>query len=154
MEYRIDQYSDDIFVYIGSLEFLVVRRTFSFFGKLTSKFYQHDKLILETTYDIFLFRKFISIECQNLSIPFSLMKVKGEYAGILNDLTLQVVRRYFKNPVYYLLVNGSKAGEISTKLTGITETPKEYFLKFYSDSESNFYLLLLFLMGVSPTMDS
>jgi hypothetical protein len=154
MKYRIEQYTDDIFVYSDNLEFLVVNREINYLGKVGSKFYKNKELILETTYDIFLFRKFISIVCQNLSMPFFLKKSKGEYLGVLNERKLQVARRYFRNPVYFLYDGDNRVGEISTKLTGIVETPKVYNLEFYSDRESNFYLLLLFLIGLSPTMDA
>jgi hypothetical protein len=150
MEFQIEQYSDEIKVYSNGVLFLYVRRKYNFFGKLFSEFYQKEELILKTTYNDSFFRIRISVLFQELPCSLSLKKIKGNYIGIVNSKEFRKERTYFKNPVYKLFESNRKIGEVSTKLTGITETPTIYYLRFYSESETNFYSLLVFLIGLSP----
>lgn len=153
LEFVVKQYTDDIFVYQNFAECLTVKRSFNLLGKLTSKFFQGDKLILETGYDIFFFRKFLSIKYQNLPVALELKKVKGNYILVNDDNSLSVKRRYFKNPLYQLYSNNEIKGNVNSMVNGFTETPTLYYVLFITDSDLNFYLLLLFLINLPPTMD-
>jgi hypothetical protein len=153
IEYLIKQYTDDIYVSINNQEFLTVKRKFNILGKLTSRFYQSDKLILETSYDIAFFRKYLVIIIQNLPKQLDLKKVRGIYLLNYENVFLRVKRKYFKNPVYQLYANEELVGEVETKVNGFAESPTRYKVLFYRENEMNYYLLLLFLMNLSPTMD-
>jgi hypothetical protein len=65
--FEIHQYTDDIEVYKNNVLYLKVTRTFNLLGKLTSVFEKDGLVILESYYDVFLFRKILSI--RNLSLP-------------------------------------------------------------------------------------
>jgi hypothetical protein len=153
LHYIVKQYTDDIFVYQNTVEYMTVKRSFDIFGKLTSKFFQDGKLILETGYDIFLFRKFLSIKYQNLPVSLELKKMKGNYILIQDSNFLSVKRKYFKNPLYQLYSNKEIKGDVNSKVNGFAETPTIYNVLFSTDSDVNFYLLLLFIINLPPTMD-
>src|SRR5258705_11805626 len=126
----VKQYTDNILVYKNAIVYLVINRKFNLLGKLTSEFYQEGKLILETGYDIFLFRKFLSIKYQDLPVVISLQKVKGNYVINYRNSLLRVRREYFKNPLYRLYENNNRMGEVLTKINGLTETPIIYNVLF------------------------
>jgi hypothetical protein len=75
----IQQYDDDIYVYRKSTAYLLVKRTVNFNGKVRSVFFYEGKKILETTYDIFFFKKYLSIEFQDLPSVLKLERIRGNY---------------------------------------------------------------------------
>lgn len=153
LHYIVKQYTDDIYVYTDTTEYLTIKRSFNLMGKLTSVFSYEGRKILETGYDIFLFRKYFSILYQELPAYVELEKTKGNYLLIANGKSFGVRRKYFKNPLYQLYSNGELKGVVNTKVNGLTETPILYNVLFDTETEDNFYLLLLFLINLPPTMD-
>lgn len=149
----VHQYADDLIAYEKDIEYLKVKRHFNLSGRLVSTFFQEGKIILETGYLIFLFRKFLSINYQDLPAVVTLEKVKGNYILNYDDNFLLVKRRYFKNPLYQLYSNNNLQGNVNTKVNGFTEIPIVYKIHFENDKDVNFYLLLLFLINLPPTMD-
>lgn len=151
--YIIEQFTDDIYVYRESKQYLVVKRRINLMGQVVSTFFQNSNKILETKYDVFLFRKYISIEYQELPYSIALTKSNSKYMLTVENNFLTIKRKYFKNPLFELYLNDRICGIVSTALTGIASTPTVYNVSFYHDSSDTFYSLLLFLMNLPPTMD-
>jgi hypothetical protein len=151
--YKVEQFTDDIVVWNSEKEFIKIKRKFDWKGKLTSSFIKDGICILETTYDIFLFRKFLSIKEQHLPVILFLSKEHGVFYLSYNGSRIKLVRHYLKNPIYTLYNNDYKIGEVNTELTGFTKTPIIWNVLFERQDDLNFYALLRFLMELPPTMD-
>jgi hypothetical protein len=149
----IQQYDDDIYVYRKSTAYLLVKRTVNFNGKVRSVFFYEGKKILETTYDIFFFKKYLSIEFQDLPSVLKLERIRGNYILHQGENVLMLKRKYFKNPLFRLYLNDVSQAVVNTKVSGVTEIPTLYDLLFESDRPENFYLLILFLADLAPIMD-
>jgi hypothetical protein len=88
---------------------------------------------------------YISIEVQNLEHEIELKRNSGSYSFIHKGKQLGIKQKYFKNPVYHLMIDENIVGGISTKLWGIAETPTIYNVEFYEEDEETFYLLIFFI---------
>lgn len=151
MNYRIERHNKEIIVYCKNELVLKVNKREPLGGRLTLQFYRDSALILEATYLVFLFRKYINIEVQNLELEIELKRNKGDYVFIYNDKQLEVKKRFFKNPICHLLIDDKIVGGISIKLWGVVETPTIYNVEFYEESDYNIYIIMLFI--VSRTTD-
>lgn len=151
--YIVEQFTDDIVVREGNKELIKIKRKFDWWGKLTSSFIKDDICILETTYDIILFKKVLSIKKQNLPVILYLTKANGFFYLSYEDSRFKLVRHYLKNPIYTLFNNDYKIGEVSTELSGFTKTPIVWNVAFEQQDDNNFYALLRFLIELPPTMD-
>jgi hypothetical protein len=152
-EYTVEQFTDDIVVWSNGSEFLKVKRKFDWKGKLASSFIKDGIVILETTYDIFLFRKYLSIKRQNLPVSLSLFKKRGAFYLSFDNNKFKSVRHYLNNPIYTLHNNHNRIGEVTTVLTGLMKTPVVWNVSFEQQQYLNFYALLRFLIELPPTMD-
>jgi|JI7StandDraft_1071085.scaffolds.fasta_scaffold19919_3 hypothetical protein len=150
--FEIHQYTDDIEVYKNHVLYLKVSRKFNLLGKLSSVFRKGDIVILESTYDVFLFRKSLSIKHQNLAKNINLLKSRYNYILQVEDKNLILKRHYFKNPLYTVEDDSKIVSEISTKINGLTDTPIIYTFDV-SDDEFELYYLIRFLIEVPPVMD-
>lgn len=149
----IHQYTDDIEVYYNGNIYLDVKRKIDFLGKITSTFMVENEIILETTYDIFLFKKYLSIKTQNLPHKIELVKFKKDYYLKVGALKLNLQRHYLKNPLYTIVDNSSILIEVSTKLNGLIATPIIYNITTCCKKEDELNCLIRFLIEVPPTMD-
>jgi hypothetical protein len=152
--FEIHQYTDDIEVYKNNVLYLKVTRTFNLLGKLTSVFEKDGLVILESYYDVFLFRKILSI--RNLSLPkkINLSKSKGSYILQVEDKYLILKRYYLNNPLYTIENSSKIVCEVSTKLNGLTDTPIIFTFNISDgDIEFELYYLIRFLIELPPTMD-
>ncbi|MDI1235840.1 MAG: hypothetical protein PSX81_16305 [bacterium] len=149
----VKQYNDDIEVYQDDILYLNVKRKFNILGKLFSTFMIANEVILESTYDIFFFKKFLSISNQNQSLKVELIKKSSEYYLLSEEHQLILRRHYFKNPLYTIEDNNYKVAEVSTSLHGFAEYPIIY--NFTTECEKKLELLCLirFLIEIPPTMD-
>ncbi len=149
----VKQYNDDIEVYQNDILYLNVKRKFNFLGKLTSTFFIANEVILESTYDIFFFRKYLSISKQNLTFKVELIKYSSEYYLLKEEHKFNLRRHYIKNPLYTIEDNNINIAEVSTALHGFAEYPIVY--NFIADCEKELELLCLirFLIELPPTMD-
>jgi hypothetical protein len=145
MNYRIERHLKEIDVFYNNEVILKVKYRDAFFGRTIYQFYKNERLILETTYLVSFFRTYIYIEVQNLEHEIELKRNSGNYSFIHKGKQLVIKKKYFKNPIYHLIIDENIVGGVSIKLWGITETPTIYNVEFYEEDEENFYLLLLFI---------
>ena len=151
--YTIKHYDADIFVYQDNgEEFLVGKRRFNFWRKITSQFFQDGQLILETGYDVYPLWKVLSIDYQQLPVYLTLEKRAWDYVLVCGNDRLTIKQGYFKNPIYRLYSNDELQGAVSAKLLSLAEDPTIYQLNFENDLNVNFYLLLFFLINL-PSRD-
>jgi hypothetical protein len=149
----VKQYNDDIEVYQNDILYLKVNRKFNFFGKLTSTFLFGNEVILESTYNIFLFRLYLSITKQKLSYKVALIKNASKYYLTMEDHQFSLRRHYFKNPLYTIEDNNAIVAEVSTALHGFANYPIVYNLTTFCDKELELLCLIRFLIELPPTMD-
>ena len=149
----VKQYNDDIEVYQNDILYLNIKRKFNFLGKLTSTFLIGNEVILESNYNIFFFRKYLSIPKQNLSYKVALTKIASKYYLTKEDHQLNLQRHYFKNPLYTIEDNNAIAAEVSTALHGFADNPTIYNLTTFCEKELELLCLIRFLIELPPTMD-
>lgn len=145
MNCRIERHLKEIDVIDNDEVILKVKYRDTFFGRTIYQFYKKERLILETTYLVSFFRMYITIDVQNLDNEIQLKRNYGNYSFIHNGKELSIKKKYFKNPIYHLMIDRNLVGGISTKLWGLAETPTIYNVEFYEEDEENFYFLLLFI---------
>jgi hypothetical protein len=116
MNYRIERHLKEIDVIDNNEIILKVKYRDTFFGRTTYQFYKEERLILETTFLVSFFRMYISIEVQNLEHEIELKRNSGSYSFIHKGKQLGIKQKYFKNPVYHLMIDENIVGGISTKL--------------------------------------
>ena len=151
MTFTIHQHSDDILVFCNEKEFLRVARKFNWWGILRSDFMMDGRKILRTTYDNSFFRVRISILHQGLPQRVYLEKKKGRYGLIAGEQRLTKTKRYFKNPVQELFVDGLLAAQVETDLGLIIGRPTIYTMKVEETPVDPLFFLLLFLLDLAPT---
>ncbi len=149
----VKQYNDDIEVFQNDILYLQVKRKFNFLGKLTSTFLIGNEVILESSYNIFFFRLYLSITKQNLSYKVALIKSSSKYYLTKEDHQLNLQRHYFKNPLYTIEDNNAIVAEVSTALHGFAEHPIIYNLTTFCEKELELLCLIRFLIELPPTMD-
>jgi hypothetical protein len=131
-----------------------VLRKFNWLGRLNSVFKINNAVILESTYDVFLFRKFLSIKYQKLPKIVHLLKNGDNYILDVENRNLILKRHYFKNPLYTVEDNSKIVAEISTKLCGLNDSPIFYkFMITNNNDNLELYYLIRFLIEIPPTMD-
>jgi hypothetical protein len=135
---------DDIIVKKDGAEFLTVERKFGW--GVTSKFYQKDKLILQSYLIIpFLFQR-VTIKYQDLPQQVELHKESQLYYAIYyDDNVLSIDLKYFRKPPFILNKNGFEVANISG-LRLVTFGGRAYKMETTIDNdEENTLLLILFL---------
>lgn len=151
--YKIEQFTDDLIVWHGDIEYMIVERRFNWKGQMVSSFMMGNECVLKTTYSVFLFMKFILIKKQHLSVVVSLLKEKRRYVLSVNGGRFYTVIHYFKNPMYTLWDSNRKIGEVHTKMIDFGLSSKIYDVFFDNDEEGNdLYSLLILLMNFPDRM--
>jgi len=155
MEYRIDQFSDDLSVWFNEKEILFVKRKFNFLGIMHSKIYESNNIIMEYTYCPYIFIESLTIQNYTLDKTLSLVKKKGKFILCYRGNRLSV-RRVFsikKKISFKLYKNDQEVGFVYSKELFSLQSPSSIFLNFYENNDCNYYLLLLLLMKLPTTME-
>jgi hypothetical protein len=150
MEYEILQNQDDIEVSFNGARFLIVKRKFNWLGKVISKIYKEDELIVESDYQVLFFTKSITIRYQRLEAPIRLFKKNKQFALSYKGQELAMKRRYFKNPIVLIYLNQEPSAEVFAEPLGPSLPPFKYKMVFKEAGESGIYSLLLFLLDLAP----
>lgn len=150
-EYVVRYFPNETFVYREQEEILVIHQHQSLSGKKVFSFREKGELIVETQYLAGFFEIEINILTQVLPKEIKVERVQGKYCLRVGDNVLSLRKRHFKNPIYHLYCNNERRGEVyDANFNGLIQTPMAYKINFLNRDESNFYLLLFFLMTRSP----
>lgn len=152
MPFFIHQHSTDIEVFLDDKAYLYVRQKYNWWGILHNDFIMDGKSILKTTYDNSFFRIRMSILDQDLPQQVQLEKVDGKYVLNLDGHAIIKTRRYFKNPIRELFLDGRLAAQVETDLKLVIGGPVIYRMTILDESSTDLFLLLFFLLDLSPSL--
>jgi hypothetical protein len=150
-KFEIYQYSEDIFVFRGAEQFMIVKRTVTWQGKLISYFWLVDKMILGSTLDVFFARTRIAITYQDLSRKVVLRKSKRQFYLEGDDFSLSSRWRPFRNPCFEIRNHDEAVGSVLMPSFQLG-TPVRYSLTTSSNDDLDLYILLRFLLEMEQTM--
>lgn len=151
----IKQDNDNIEVFYKEVLYMEVKRKFNLLGRMTSLFIIDQIIVLESTYDIFFFMKFLTIKNKNRGLikNLELHKKNKDFVLTVDGLNLVLHRNYFRNPLYTIESCGQIIGQVNTNLSGLTQLPIYYELNLQCDKELEVYCLFRFLIELPPVMD-
>lgn len=150
MTFTIHRHSDDIEVTLDGKEYMRVRRKFNWWGILSSEFVMDGRKILKTSFDNSFFRIRVSILDQDLPLRVHLEKKDGRYVMTVAGLEITSTRQPLKNPVRELFIDGRLAARVETDLGPVIGRPTPYRMTILEERSMELYLLLFFLMDLSP----
>jgi hypothetical protein len=145
--YIIRRYYGRIEVLCDEKVYLTVKCTFNFWSKMFAVFTMDEKVILKSTHDVFVWKRYLAITYQNLDHHLILKKEKGRYILDVNNLSLFLKYNNFKSPMITIVDKDSILGTIDkVQKFGFISTHMDYSVQLYCSEENELFCLLRFLI--------